>query len=168
MAVQLTRTEVEGKLETLADKIFERFVNRFFDDESELQITLFDADTAAEIFVDVQGDKYLARVVRTFPPKDLVLPANASSRYHPYATDLDLDPEVVVERDDPMKYFYQVRLIEEGGDTSAPTSPTEEGKGEEFQGSVMEVQADKIRWVQVIGKSWLTSAATASTFPAPC
>lgn len=31
----LTSTEVEGKLETLADKIFERFVNRFFDDESE-------------------------------------------------------------------------------------------------------------------------------------
>lgn len=31
-----TATEVEGKLETLADKIFERFVNRFFDDESGL------------------------------------------------------------------------------------------------------------------------------------
>lgn len=27
--------EIEGKLETLADKVYERFVNRFFDDESE-------------------------------------------------------------------------------------------------------------------------------------
>lgn len=26
--------EIEGKLDVLADKIFERFVNRFFDDES--------------------------------------------------------------------------------------------------------------------------------------
>lgn len=97
--------------------------------------------------MDVQGDKYLARVVRTFPPKDLVLPEGASSPYHPYATDLDLDAEVVVERDDPMKYFYQVRLIEEGGDDEASVngSSNEEGKGEEFQGSVMEVQADKIR-----------------------
>lgn len=100
---------------------------------------------STEVFVDVQGDKYLARVVRTFPPKDLVLPEGASSPYHPYATDLDLEPEVVVERDDPMKYFYQVRLIEEGGDDEAQPSDTEEGKGEEFQGSVMEVQADKIR-----------------------
>jgi hypothetical protein len=29
-------TEIEGKLDTLADKVFDRYVNRFFDNESEL------------------------------------------------------------------------------------------------------------------------------------
>ncbi|KAL1406251.1 hypothetical protein Q8F55_007945 [Vanrija albida] len=130
--------QVEGKLETLADKIFERFVNRFFDDE--------------KVFVDVQGDKYLARIVRTFPPKNLVLPPGVQApSYHPYATDLNLDLADVDEHDDPMKYFYQVRLIEEGGEVGAEYASTngasheeDDGKGEKWQGSVMEVQADKI------------------------
>lgn len=33
--LQSVHFQVEGKLETLADKVFERFHNRFFDDESE-------------------------------------------------------------------------------------------------------------------------------------
>lgn len=98
------------------------------------------------MFVDVQGDKYLAKIVKTFPPRALASsPVGGSSskpviEYHPLATKLDLDMDEVNESDDPMKYFYSVRLIVDG---------SMEG-GEQFEGSVMEVQADKIRWVWVI------------------
>jgi hypothetical protein len=142
--------EVEGKLETLADRIFERFVVRFFDNEStyncavvpELLLT-----AGVEVFVDVQGDKYLARIVHTFPPKNLQPPPGGSNR-HPYAIDLSMSNEEVIKVDDPMKYFYQVRLIEEGGeaaDGGDGDSEEEAVKGEKWEGSVMEVQADKIR-----------------------
>lgn len=60
--------------------------------------------------------------------------------------------EDVVEHDDPMKYFYQVRLIEEGGEgiateyasTNSNSADADEEDGK-WQQSVMEVQADKIR-----------------------
>ncbi|GMK57836.1 hypothetical protein CspeluHIS016_0406700 [Cutaneotrichosporon spelunceum] len=127
--LQSVHFQVEGKLDTLADKVYDRFHNRFFDDE--------------KVFVDVQGDKYLARVVKTFPPKDLKPPPGGSP-FHPYAMDLNMEPEDVIEVDDPMKYFYQVRLIEEGGEGEHAGSPQENEGDEKWGGSVMEVQADKI------------------------
>jgi hypothetical protein len=94
--------------------------------------------TEIEVFVDVQGDKYLARIIKTFPPK--TLPQSTSIlEYHPLAANLNLDNEEVLENDDPMKYFYSARLIVEGSEWS--------GSGEEFEGSLMEVQADKISYV---------------------
>ncbi|EIW71309.1 hypothetical protein TREMEDRAFT_27184 [Tremella mesenterica DSM 1558] len=100
--------QIEGKLENLADKIFERFVNRFYDDE--------------KVFVDVEGDKYLARIVKTFPPRSLPSAPPSPVRnlgssplpYHPFAADLTVSLEEVNQQDDPMKYFYSVRLIQEG------------------------------------------------------
>jgi hypothetical protein len=61
---------------------------------------------------------------------------------------LDLDTEDVLEQDDPMKYFYSARLIIEGaelGDEGVALNG--QTGGEEYEGSVMEVQADKIRLV---------------------
>ncbi|WWC67890.1 uncharacterized protein I206_101808 [Kwoniella pini CBS 10737] len=140
--------QIEGKLDTLADKIFERFHDRFFDQE--------------KVFVDVDGDKYLARIVKTFPPRSLATTSSLSNPtkpiLHPYATDLTLPLEEVNEKDDPSKYFYNVRLIEEGypegiaaeyasanGQSNGPYDEEEEdGKGEKWMGSTMEVQCDKI------------------------
>ena len=76
--------------------------------------------------------------------------------YHPHASDLNLPNEEVLEMDDPMKYFYNVRLIEEGAaegiatDYSGANGQHSNGMEdtEKWQGSTMEVQADKIRWVQ--------------------
>ncbi|WVF69958.1 hypothetical protein IAT40_004743 [Kwoniella sp. CBS 6097] len=141
--------QIEGKLDTLADKVYERFHDRFFDDE--------------KVFVDVDGDKYLARIVKTFPPRSL-LPTSSpykpslatTTTLHPYATDLSLPIEEVNEKDDPMRYFYNVRLIEEGAaegiaaDYASNTGLSnghddeEDEKGEKWQASTMEVQADKI------------------------
>ncbi|WVQ97999.1 hypothetical protein IAU59_005119 [Kwoniella sp. CBS 9459] len=142
--------QIEGKLDTLADKIYERFHNRFFDDE--------------KVFVDVDGDKYLARIVKTFPPRSLLptsspykpSPYTETTTLHPYATDLSSPIEDVNEKDDPMRYFYNVRLIEEGAaegiaaDYASNTGLSnghdeeEDEKGEKWQASTMEVQADKI------------------------
>ncbi|WVQ83398.1 hypothetical protein IAT38_005539 [Cryptococcus sp. DSM 104549] len=132
--------QIEGKLDSLADKIFDRFHNRFFNDE--------------KVFVDVDGDKYLARIVKTFPPRTLTSSPTPLDAHH-YATDLSLSMEEVIERDDPMKYFYNVRLIQEGGEGGEEGAAGEEGGeggegvgpvagAEAFEGSTMEVQADKI------------------------
>lgn len=98
--------------------------------------------------MDVQGDKYLARIVKTFPPRTLAssplkTTIKPSLTSHPLATNLDLEMDEVNELDDPMKYFYSVRLIEEGA-TEAHMNGSATG-GEQFEGSTMEVQADKIR-----------------------
>ncbi|ORX38861.1 hypothetical protein BD324DRAFT_648971 [Kockovaella imperatae] len=135
--------QIEGKLDTLADKIFERYVNRFFDEEC--------------VFVDVEGDKYLARIVKTFPPRSLAASTSSSPvsslkslpRYHPYAADLNLSLEEANEKDDPMAYFYNVRLLEEGAPTDHDQAQTKQHTNsddaeEQWQGSTMEVRADKI------------------------
>lgn len=138
--------------------MYERFVNRFFEDESELAVPISHASECTllipfvEVFVDVQGDKYLARIVKTFPPRSLAtspLRNRASDlpvlKYHTLGANLSLEAEDVLEQDDPMKYFYSARLIVEGaGGESAANG---DASGEEFEGSVMEVQADKIRYV---------------------
>lgn len=82
-------------------------------------------------------------MVKTFAPKDLRPPPGGSS-YHPYATDLNMETDDVIELDDPMKYFYQVRLIEEGGEGEHDASDQDDKGDEKWDGSVMEVQADKI------------------------
>ena len=141
------------------------------------------ADTG-EIFVDVEGDKYLARIVRTFPPKALTAKLaagayplkpgiSAEHDQHPLAVDLDMDTESVEEVDDPMAYFYNVRLITEtdpedegvkvdyasstgqdavigdgNGTSSKGDGDEEEAEAEaKWGGSVMEVKADQLSYV---------------------
>ena len=114
------------------------------------------------VFVDVEGDKYLARIVKTFPPRSLAASTSASPiskfpvppPYHPYAADLALPLEEVNEKDDPMGYFYNVQLIEENSALATATHFTNghangdlQEEEEKWEGSTMEVQADKIRWV---------------------
>ena len=118
-------------------------------------------DKLSEVFVDVQGDKYLARIVKTFPPRSLSSCTTASpvssfagpakppaQVFHPFATDLSLSAEELQEKDDPMRYFYNVRLIEEGASEGTAAhngmSNGHDRNGEKWEGSVMEVQADKI------------------------
>ena len=68
--------------------------------------------------------------------------------YHSSATDLTLSAEAVQKKDDPMRYFYHVRLIEEGAPDGIPSDHAfmsgNHEEGAKWEGSVMEVQADKI------------------------
>ena len=109
---------------------------------------------STEVFVDVSGDKYLARIVKTFPPRTMSSSITASPVQftsavpvaHPFATDLSLTAEELEETDDPMRYFYNVRLIEEGAMEGAENGLANghAEDGEKWEGSVMEVQANKI------------------------
>jgi bromodomain adjacent to zinc finger domain protein 1A len=106
--------------------------------------------TRPEIFVDVDGDKYLARIVRTFPPKSASSStpskySRSAGPYHVLASDLDVANEDILRIDDPMGYFYNVRLIEgEQSPDEANGHVEGEDEPEKWEGSVMEVQADKI------------------------
>ena len=114
--------------------------------------------TPLGVFVDVEGDKYLARIVKTFPPRSLAASTSSSPiskfttppRYHPFAAELNLTIEEANEKDDPMGYFYNVQLIEAepmpGANGHGQANGHANGEAEEqWQGSTMEVQADKIR-----------------------
>ncbi|GAA5883689.1 hypothetical protein JCM3774_002954 [Rhodotorula dairenensis] len=46
---------VMGRLDSLVDLVFERYKDRYFPNE--------------QCFIDIQGDKYLAKIVRVFPPQ---------------------------------------------------------------------------------------------------
>ncbi|KAG8844443.1 hypothetical protein FRB96_003031 [Tulasnella sp. 330] len=49
--------QIVGRLDHLVEAVFDRFKDRYFKGE--------------KIYVDVQGDKYLARIVKVFPPRNL-------------------------------------------------------------------------------------------------
>lgn len=104
------------------------------------------------VFVDVEGDKYLARIVKTFPPRSRASTSQDSAHPHALASDLTLSADELNDVDDPMKYFYNVRLIEKGSEDDLPLDYSSHGNqaaedAETWGGSVMEVQADKIRYV---------------------
>ena len=62
------------------------------------------------LFVDIEGDKYLCTIVQITPPPGGEPPFIPHAR----ATDLTLENDQLVEMDDPAKYTYHVRLVEEG------------------------------------------------------
>ncbi|KAG8681955.1 hypothetical protein FRC08_015309, partial [Ceratobasidium sp. 394] len=59
---------VVGRLDSLVDQVYDRYVDRYHVGE--------------KIFVDVQGEKYWARILKVFPPKALLASYSASSSNH--------------------------------------------------------------------------------------
>ncbi|KAG9001450.1 hypothetical protein FRB94_004765 [Tulasnella sp. JGI-2019a] len=57
--------QIVGRLDHLVEAVFDRFKDRYFKGE--------------KIYVDVQGDKYLARIVKVFPPRNLKAVAAATT-----------------------------------------------------------------------------------------
>ncbi|KAG8903371.1 hypothetical protein FRB99_003393 [Tulasnella sp. 403] len=57
--------QIVGRLDHLVEAVYDRYKDRYFKGE--------------KVFVDVQGDKYLARIVKVFPPRNLKLPGASSS-----------------------------------------------------------------------------------------
>lgn len=107
-----------------------------------------------EVFVVVEGEKYYARIIKVFPPKSLTngsstTPAGSSFEPHSIGIDLRVPVEDAALRDDPMGYFYTVRLIQESEqDPADGQDPTQDDSAaEKWSGSEMEVKADSLRWV---------------------
>ncbi|QRV75892.1 imitation switch two complex protein [Ceratobasidium sp. AG-Ba] len=60
--------QVVGRLDSLVDQVYDRYVDRYHAGE--------------KIFVDVQGEKYWARILKVFPPKALLASYSAPSPNH--------------------------------------------------------------------------------------
>lgn len=127
-----------GRLDSLVDLIFDRFKSRFWPGES--------------VFVDLQGQKYFARIVNVYPPKeivqyiqehrdpdakrvkteisseDTVQEANGLrvSELHRMGVDLEIPQAEADAADPPLSYYYTVQLA---------------GKDDKFSGSYMELKA---------------------------
>ncbi|KAH8100647.1 chromatin remodeling complex protein [Cristinia sonorae] len=132
--------QVMGRLDHLVEAVFDRFKDRYFPDE--------------KIIIDVQGDKYFARVVQVFPPR----PTNPQPSPEPEAStsasplppddepihkiveDLTVPVKDSVSKDDPNKYYYKVQILEEERQPGTGKSGSKAGKQNKFSGSLMDVQ----------------------------
>lgn len=104
--------------------------------------------------MDVDGEKYYARIIKVFPPKTLTngsstAPNGATFEAHSIGVDLRVPVEEALVRDDPMGYFYTVRLIEESDQESPDGQEHLHGnvEAEKWSGSEMEVKANTLRYV---------------------
>ncbi|KAF8342653.1 ATP-utilizing chromatin assembly and remodelling N-terminal-domain-containing protein [Cantharellus anzutake] len=127
--------QIMGRLDHLVELVYERFVHRYFRGE--------------KVFVDIQNEKYYARIIKVFPPKTLINGTSPSKDAppivpHSVGVNLRVSYEESVEKDDPMGYFYAVRMIEE---TDASTGDgggeaDDDPESEKWAGSEMEVKAN--------------------------
>ncbi|KIJ68264.1 hypothetical protein HYDPIDRAFT_146150 [Hydnomerulius pinastri MD-312] len=140
--------QVVGRLDHLVEAVFDRFKDRYFADE--------------KVFVDVQGDKFYARVVQVYPPKsgpggaEPSLPNEASTSTSPPQTsppvtednlqihkmggDLKIPAKDALVKDDPLKYFYKVQILEEQHDKSHEKGKSSLKDKAKWSGSLMDVQ----------------------------
>ncbi|KAF8271339.1 chromatin remodeling complex protein [Lactarius quietus] len=139
--------QVMGRLDHLVEAVYERYKDRYFRDE--------------KIYVDIQGDKFVARVVEVFLPRlnaqvngestDAAPVASTSSSPHandqhtPHQIhgDLKIPAKEVNAGDEPGKYLYKVQILEEekpeGRDKH--TASTKEARAK-WNGSIMEVRCN--------------------------
>ena len=85
--------QITGRIDNLVDTVFDRFRDRFFDDES--------------VFVERDGDRYFATVRGSRRDPD--------TAPHAIGTSLSLSTEEATQRDPPGDYVYTVQLIDESG-----------------------------------------------------
>lgn len=131
--------QVMGRLDHLVDAVYERFKDRYFPEE--------------RVVVDVSGQKYFARIVHVFPPRprpDSTNGASSSSNppplppLHSVGGDLKTPLKEAVERDDPLKYHYQIQIIDEERSSdnklSAKDREAREANRAKWSASLMEVK----------------------------
>ncbi|KAI0036698.1 chromatin remodeling complex protein [Vararia minispora EC-137] len=147
--LQAVQWQVMGRLDHLVEAVFERYKDRYFKDE--------------KIYVDIQGQKFLARVVEVYPPrvssKNSVngtttnqTPGASSSNgapelhgrmpVHAIGGDLKVPAKEINATDDPTKYLYKVQILEEErpeGARDKLAASTREARAK-WNGSLMEVQ----------------------------
>ncbi|TIB83123.1 hypothetical protein E3Q06_03062 [Wallemia mellicola] len=155
--------EVMGRLDSLIDLIFDRFKSRFWPGES--------------VFVDLQGQKFFARIVNVYPPKEIVEHIQSHrepdakrvktdndapeedvngvriSELHRMGVDLEIPQAEADAADPPLSYYYTVQLA---------------GQDDKFSGSYMELKAaslsrDRLMFSKTILRKFLRDSLTRST-----
>ncbi|KAF9512921.1 hypothetical protein BS47DRAFT_1329990 [Hydnum rufescens UP504] len=124
--------QIMGRLDHLVELVYDRFVNRYFKGE--------------KVFVDIQNEKYYARIIKVFPPKSLTNGSSHVTPMEPHAIGINLRVplEESLARDDPMSYFYAVRMIEESDPLSGDGRDRidDDPESEKWAGSEMEVKVN--------------------------
>ena len=121
------------------------------------KVSLSSTLLTAEIFVDVNGEKYFATIRRVFPPSSLS--ASSTDDIHPFARKLDLPIEEVLQRDDPMAYRYEVELI--GWNSLLPEAERVNGEVEEARperiilANAAQVSRDRLNFSKAILKRFM-------------
>lgn len=152
-----------GRLDSLIDLIFDRFKSRFWPGES--------------VFVDLQGQKFFARIVNVYPPKEIVEHIQSHrepdakrvktdndvpeedvngvriSELHRMGVDLEIPQAEADAADPPLSYYYTVQLA---------------GQDDKFSGSYMELKAaslsrDRLMFSKTILRKFLRDSLTRST-----
>lgn len=135
--------QVVGRLDHLVEAVFDRFKDRYFADE--------------KVYVDVQGDKFYARILHVYPPKSgpnnmdtekqaststspPVCTPEESTQIHKIGGDLKIPAKEGLALDDPLKYLYKVQILEEQHDRSHEKGKLSLKEKVKWSGSVMDVQ----------------------------
>ncbi|KAI0824248.1 chromatin remodeling complex protein [Trametes gibbosa] len=140
--------QVMGRLDHLVEAVYDRFKDRYYPDE--------------KVYVDVQGEKYLARILEVIPPKTNtpMKPSpgpvastsssplsDAPTAIHRLAEDLKVPVKDSIAQDDPARYIYKAQILDE--ERQAGTGKTEKAKGKEttrgqWSGHQLDVDCSKM------------------------
>ncbi|EIW64756.1 chromatin remodeling complex protein [Trametes versicolor FP-101664 SS1] len=143
--------QVMGRLDHLVEAVYDRFKDRYYPDE--------------KIYVDIQGEKYLARIIQVFPPKSN-LPLKSSPgpvastsssplsdepmppiTIHKVAEDLKVPVKDSIAMDNPAKYTYKVQILDEErqpGFGKADKSKGKETSRGQWSGHLLDVDCSKL------------------------
>jgi bromodomain adjacent to zinc finger domain protein 1A len=99
------------------------------------------------VFVDIDGDKYLATIVNTIPPGTLASSSNDPLSPHAFASDLNMAEDELNKVDDPMEYTYNVRLVERGTAQDVPLDYAGSNPQSEELQKIVEIHARDITCV---------------------
>ncbi|KIK82429.1 hypothetical protein PAXRUDRAFT_64788, partial [Paxillus rubicundulus Ve08.2h10] len=146
--LKVVQWQVVGRLDHLVEAVFDRFKDRYFADE--------------KVLVDVEGDKFFAKVVQVYPQKidpgvvEASSPNQASSstsppqppplavednvQIHKIGGDLKIPIKEALARDDPLKYFYKVQILEEQHDKSHEKGKASLKDKAKWSGRLIDVQ----------------------------
>ncbi|KAI8995548.1 chromatin remodeling complex protein [Trametes punicea] len=140
--------QVMGRIDHLVEAVYDRFKDRYYPDE--------------KVYVEIQGEKYLARIIQVFPPKSATNlrrspgPVASSSStplsdepmaIHKVAEDLKIPVKESIAMDDPAKYIYKVQILEEErqpGFGKADKSKGKEASRGQWSGHLMDVDCSKM------------------------
>ncbi|KAI0361718.1 chromatin remodeling complex protein [Trametes cingulata] len=140
--------QVMGRLDHLVEAVYDRFKDRYYPDE--------------KVFIDIEGEKYLGRILQVYPPKSSsslkpspgpVASTSSSplsdepTAIHKIAEDLKTSVKDSIAMDDPAKYLYKVQILEEEkqpGYGKPDKSKGKEVNRSQWSGHLMDVNCSRM------------------------
>ncbi|KZT74701.1 hypothetical protein DAEQUDRAFT_700684 [Daedalea quercina L-15889] len=137
--------QVMGRLDHLVEEVYQRFKDRFYTNE--------------KVLVEIEGEKYSARLLQVIPPKVALVPSTSkpsssavasssstplpddSQPLHMIAEDLKVPVKEANAKDDPTKYIYSVQILDPEQQPGSKSHDKHKGKdAAKYSGMTMEVK----------------------------